>query len=142
LLGRASPVKVLGVALIAGAIGNLLVDGASTWQAAQQMPPRAWLLAAYLAVLCTAVGYTGWYLVIRETDVNIAALTIFVQPLAGVALAAGWLGETLHWGQLWGCLAIVGGLLIGLWTPQRASQNGLPAAVCPPEAIPEKGVPK
>jgi hypothetical protein len=31
-----------------------------------------------------------------------------------VALAKLWLGETLHWGQLWGSVAIVVGLVIGL----------------------------
>jgi len=36
------------------------------------------------------------------------------QPVFGLALAKLWLGETLHWGQLWGSVAIVLGLVVGL----------------------------
>jgi drug/metabolite transporter (DMT)-like permease len=31
-----------------------------------------------------------------------------------VFIAWLWLGEKLHWGQLWGSLAIVAGLVLGL----------------------------
>ena len=68
----------------------------------------------YLSTICTAIGYAVWFMVIRETDVNVTALTIFTQPLAGVAIAALCLHEPLHWGQLWGGLAIVLGLVVGL----------------------------
>jgi drug/metabolite transporter (DMT)-like permease len=44
----------------------------------------------------------------------VAALTIFAQSIFGVALAALWVGEKLHWGQLLGGVAIVGGLVLGL----------------------------
>jgi drug/metabolite transporter (DMT)-like permease len=37
-----------------------------------------------------------------------------VQPVAGVAIASLWLHEPLHLGQLWGSLAIVAGLILGL----------------------------
>ena len=36
------------------------------------------------------------------------------QPVAGVAIAGLWLHEPLHLGQLWGCLAIVAGMVLGL----------------------------
>jgi drug/metabolite transporter (DMT)-like permease len=67
-----------------------------------------------LAVVCTAVGYSVWFIVIRECPVNVAALTIFAQSVFGVAVAALWLGEKLYWGQLLGSLAIVAGLVVGL----------------------------
>jgi drug/metabolite transporter (DMT)-like permease len=67
-----------------------------------------------MALICTSFGYGFWFLVIREGEVNVAALTIFAQPIFGVALARLWLGETLHWGQLWGSVAIVVGLVLGL----------------------------
>jgi hypothetical protein len=56
--------------------------------------------------------------VIRETEVNLAGMTVFVQPLAGLALSVLWVGESLHWGQLWGSLAIIAGLIIAL-RPER-----------------------
>jgi drug/metabolite transporter (DMT)-like permease len=52
--------------------------------------------------------------VIRDCPVNVAALTVFAQSLFGVALASLWVGEPLRWGQLFGCLAIVAGLVLGL----------------------------
>jgi drug/metabolite transporter (DMT)-like permease len=78
------------------------------------MPIQAWLVLLGLALVCTSFGYSFWFFVIRESDVNVAALTIFAQPVFGVALAKLWLGETLHWGQLWRSLTIVVGLVIGL----------------------------
>ena len=114
LMERAGMMKILALALIFGTAANLLIDGPQTFHASLAMPSHCWWLIGYLAVICTAVGYGFWYVVIQESDVNIVALTIFAQPLAGVALAAVWLHEPLHWGQFWGCLAIVIGLVIGL----------------------------
>src|SRR5205807_1501627 len=73
-----------------------------------------WLLVIYLAVVCTVIGYTLWYIVIRETEVNVAGLTVLVQPIAGFLLAVIWLHETVHIGQLWGSIAIIAGLAVGL----------------------------
>jgi len=108
------PMKVLALSLAAGTIVNLLIDGPTTLAAASRMPVQAWLLILGMALICTSFGYGFWFLVIREGEVNVAALTIFAQPDFGVALARLWLGETLHWGQLWGSTAIVVGLVIGL----------------------------
>ncbi len=115
LMARAGMMKILTLALLAGTAGNLLCDGPATWAAARGLPARDWALLAYLAVVCTAVGYAVWFVVIKESDVNIVAMTIFAQPLAGLVIAAVWLGEPLHWGQLWGGVAIVAGLLVGLF---------------------------
>ncbi len=114
LIGRAGMMKILTLALVAATAGNLLIDGPQTLRAAARLPWESWALVFYLATICTAIGYAAWFLVIRETDVNVTALTIFTQPLAGVAIAALWLHEPLHWGQLWGGVAIVAGLVIGL----------------------------
>jgi len=95
-------------------LANLLMDGPTTFAAASRLPAQVWLLLMGLALICTAFGYGFWFFVIREGEVNIAALTIFAQPVFGVALANLWLGETLHWGQLWGSAAIVAGLILGL----------------------------
>jgi drug/metabolite transporter (DMT)-like permease len=42
---------------------------------------------------------------------------VFIQPIVGVAVAVAWLNESLHWGQLWGSLVILAGLIVGLWRP-------------------------
>jgi drug/metabolite transporter (DMT)-like permease len=111
---RASAAKTLAVSLLSGTAINALVDGRATLAAARTLPLAAWLGLAYLAIICTVIGYGAWLVIIRRTDVNVAALTIFAQPVFGVALAALWLREPLQWGQLWGSLAIIAGLGFGL----------------------------
>ena len=94
-----------------------------TWRAALAMPLKPWLLLIYLATICTLVGYTVWFIVIRETEVNVTALTIFIQPVFGVLIATATLGETLRWGQLWGSVAILTGLIIGLSRQIKPAEN-------------------
>jgi len=108
------PIKVLALALAAGTLANLLIDGPTTFAASSRMPAKGWLLIVGTALICTTIGYSVWYLVIREGEVNVASLTIFAQPVFGIILAKFWLGENLHWGQFWGSAAIVAGLVIGL----------------------------
>ncbi len=114
IIAGASLMKVLAISLLVGTAANLLIDGPETLQAAKMLPPQAWGLLLGLAIVCTAIGYTVWFIVIRECPVNVAALTVFVQPVFGVAIAALWLGEKFHWGQLLGSLTIVAGLVLGL----------------------------
>jgi drug/metabolite transporter (DMT)-like permease len=114
LLERAGLVKVLAIALAAGTLVNLLMDGQQSLAALPALPGRAWLLLFYLTLICTVAGYIIWFVVIRVTEVNVTVLTVFLQPVVGVLIATLALGESLHWGQLWGCLAIMLGLVIGL----------------------------
>ena len=114
LIGRAGLMKVLAVALVAGAVVNGGLDGRQTFAAAQYLSAGAWWVVAYLALICTLIGYVVWFVVIRETEVNLTALTVFIQPVVGVVIATVALKEMLHWGQLWGSLAIVVGLFIAL----------------------------
>jgi drug/metabolite transporter (DMT)-like permease len=114
IVARASVMKMLAVALLVGTALNLLIDGPATLSAAKTLPPQAWCLLLGLAVICTAIGYSVWFIVIRECPVNVAALTIFAQSVFGVGIAALWVGEKLHWGQLFGSVTIVAGLVLGL----------------------------
>lgn len=108
------PIKVLALALISGTMLNLLLDGRNAVAATATLPATGWILLMALALICTAFGYSFWLLAVREGEVNIVTLTVFAQPLFGVALAKFWVGESLHWGQFWGGIAIVSGLVIGL----------------------------
>jgi drug/metabolite transporter (DMT)-like permease len=126
LLARAGLFKVLTVAILAGSVANLALDGPGTVRAALALPVRAWLLVAYLTIVCSVIGYALWYVVIQDTEVNVASLTVFLQPVVGVLVAMATLGETLRWGQLWGSLVIVAGLVIGLSRqirPAAATRN-------------------
>jgi len=119
-LERVGILKLLGSALLAGTVANIGLDfatGASTFSALPGLPAQAWLLLIYLALVYTLLGYTLWYVVIRETEVNLTGMTVFVQPVAGLILSVIWVGESLHWGQFWGSLAIILGLVIALRQP-------------------------
>lgn len=131
LLSRSGALKLLAVAVAAGTISNValeIVTGhASRYAALGALPTETWILFAYLALICTIAGYALWYLVIRETEVNVTALTVFVQPVAGLSLSVIWLGEPLHAGQLWGSTAIAIGLAIGLRRRTQPAVAQVPA---------------
>jgi drug/metabolite transporter (DMT)-like permease len=114
IIAHASIMKTLTLALVAGTAANLLIDGSQTLHDARTLPVQAWLLLLGLAIICTVVGYSVWFVVIRECPVNVAALTVFSQSVFGVGFAALWLHEKLHWGHLLGSVAIVAGLVFGL----------------------------
>jgi len=126
IVGRASVMKTLAISLLVGTVANLLVDGPRTFRAAPQVSTEGWFLLVALAIICTVIGYSVWFLVIRECPVNLAALTVFAQSVFGVGLAAVWLHEQLHWGQLFGCLAIIAGLVLGLSRQIRSAELTTP----------------
>lgn len=113
IVARAGVLKVLAITLLAGTAANLLIDGRATLTAASVLPLQDWLLLLGLAIICTVIGYAVWLWIIRDCPVNVVALTIFTQSIFGVAIAALWLGEKLHWGQLFGSVTIVAGLILG-----------------------------
>ncbi len=114
VVSRAGVMKTLTISLAVGTVVNLLIDGPGTLGAAKALSLEAWLLLVLLAAVCTCLGYTVWFVVIRECPVNVAALTVFSQSIFGVMLAALWAREPLHSGQLLGCLTIAGALAWGL----------------------------
>jgi len=114
IVQRASPTKMVAISLLVGTAANLVVDGRSTFAAARTLTAEHWLLICLMALICTVIGYCAWFVIIRECPVNVAALTIFAQSVFGVAIAAVWLKEKPHWGQIWGSAAIVAGLVLGL----------------------------
>ena len=67
-------------------------------------------------------GYALWLVIVGETAVNLVALTIFVQPIAGVILAIVFLKEAAHWGHLLGSLAIGTGLMVGFAQPSKRQE--------------------
>jgi len=126
IVAKASVMKMLAISLLAGTAVNLLIDGPATLVTARTLPPMAWALLGMLSVVCTAIGYSLWFIVIRECPLNVAALTIFVQSVFGVILAALWLGESLHWGHALGSATIVAGLMLGLSRQVRRRTPELP----------------
>lgn len=123
LIERSHFTKVTTLALLIGTAGNLLIDGGETMRSAANLTLPGWAAILFMASICTAVGYVYWFVVIRETDVNLAGLTIFMQPVAGFLIALVWIGEKAGMNHLWGSMAIVCGLVIALW---HTRENGKP----------------
>ena len=132
IIARCNAVKMLAISLALGTAVNLLIDGPTTFRTVRTLSPQAWTLLIAMAVICTAFGYSIWFVIIRECPVNVAALTIFAQSLFGVGIAAVWLKEQLHWGQLWGSVAIILGLVVGLSRQVRPPEHSPKAAVSEP----------
>ena len=122
ILERAGMFRVVALSLFAGAVANLLLDGPETFNILPALTRQAWFILLYLGLICTTLGYSIWYIIIKVTDVNLIALTIFAQPVFGLAFAVIILGEPLHWGQFWGSLTIVLGLCFGLREPSNSSK--------------------
>jgi drug/metabolite transporter (DMT)-like permease len=114
IVARASPMKMVAISILVGTVANLLIDGRETFTKTQSLSLSAWVLIGTLALICTAIGYSLWFIIIRDCPINVAALTIFSQAVFGVIIAAVWVHEKMHWGQLWGSLAILAGLVFGL----------------------------
>lgn len=134
LLGRAGTARVVTLALVAGSVANLIWDGPAAWQAARVLPVQGWWVVLYLSLICTVVGYVAWFVVIREAPVNLAVLTVFLQPVLGVLIAAVTLGERPHWGHGWGSLVILAGVGIGL--SRQVSLRARAVSRCGPAPAP------
>ena len=119
---RASPYRVTAISLISATLLNLMIDGGRTATEAANLGWHQWALLLYLGVLCTMAGYVLWLVILQDTAVNLVALTVFVQPIAGVIIAMVWLREAAHWGQLWGTLTIGAGLLVGFLAERKTGR--------------------
>ncbi len=114
LLVRAHPIKVLACAILAGTLVNLALDAGPVLRALPTLRPTDWLALAYLVVICTVVGYALWFYAVRDTPINLVALTVFVQPPAGVLFDLLLNGTPPRWSQLGGTICIALGLLVSL----------------------------
>jgi drug/metabolite transporter (DMT)-like permease len=87
----------------------------SGWRAAAT---SAWLAIFYLAVVGSFLGALFWNVVLRRVEPSRQANSIFLQPLVGVALGAGLLGDPLT------CWTAAGGALVlaGMWAATRAAR--------------------
>lgn len=85
----------------------------AAWRAA---PPSAWAALLYLAGAGSFLGAWIWNAVLRDGEASRQANFIFLQPLFGVALGAGLLGDPFtRWSAAGGGL-----VLLGMWAATRA----------------------
>jgi drug/metabolite transporter (DMT)-like permease len=75
-------------------------------------PPsaRAWAVVLFLAIPCTVIGYTLWYVLLEHLPAGVLGVFIFVLPVVGVALGIRFEGERLSPWLLLGAALIAAGV--------------------------------
>ncbi|MGH2390462.1 MAG: DMT family transporter [Chloroflexota bacterium] len=131
VLGKSSLDRYPGLLITASSIlGSLVVWIPATAinvavAGLPHMTTTAWLGVLYMAIPSTVVGYLVWMVVLRYVTAADAAVTLYLQPLAGTALAVVILSERPTWGTLAGGLCIIG----GVWLAGRHPGPAVAAAV-------------
>lgn len=104
------------VALETGVAGVVLLPWVAPALAA--IPARDWLWLALLGVVFTGLAHWAFTAALARVTVRVAGITAALEPVYGVALAAGLLGEALP------ARTLVGGLLIVSAAILMASTTG------------------
>ncbi|HQG27413.1 MAG TPA: DMT family transporter, partial [Candidatus Ozemobacteraceae bacterium] len=86
-----------------------------------QWSPGLVLAILFLGLICTALGFALWNLVLIDMPAGIMAVTLNIQPLAGIIIGWLWLGETMTLTGYAGTALILGGVsLLPVETPPAA----------------------
>jgi drug/metabolite transporter (DMT)-like permease len=131
VLGKSSLDRYPGLLITAvSVLGSLVVwiPAAAINVAAAGLPhmtPMTWIGVLYMAIPSTVIGYLVWMVALRYVTATAAAATLYIQPLAGTALAVVILSERPTWGTLAGGFCIVG----GVWLAGRRPSPAIAAAV-------------
>jgi len=136
MLQRHSPLKIISVAIaVACLVNSAVLTYMGMWPAAANFQTGDWtLLIVYLALMCTVIGYTFWFVALKEDSVAKVAVTIFSQPVLGILIAWAWHSEIPTTFQVAGAAVILAGVAIavtGRPDPARvkkdAAESTLPA---------------
>lgn len=118
VLGRLRPMDFTALTAVlaaAGAAAWAALEGVSPagWAGA---PAASWLAVAYLAVFVTFLGSWVWNVALTGLDASSQANFIFLQPVVGVLLGVGLLGDPFtRWTAAGGAL-----VLGGVWAAHRS----------------------
>lgn len=78
------------------------------------------LAILFLGVICNAVGYVIWNIILRHTEAGVMAVTLYAQPVGGVLVGWLWLGESLSVTGMLGTALIFAGIwLLPGETPEK-----------------------
>jgi len=111
LLGRLRPLTLTAWSMAFAAVFLFVV---LTLQSGFPAPPpnaAAWGAILFLAIPCTVIGYTLWYILLEHMPAGVLGVFIFIQPVVGVALGVRYRNEALSIFLLLGALLIV----LGVW---------------------------
>jgi drug/metabolite transporter (DMT)-like permease len=111
LLTRIRPITLTTWSMAFAAIFLFAVMGATSGLPPPPPTARAWAAVLYLAVPCTVIGYTLWYVLLEHMPAGVLGVFIFVQPVVGLALGVRFEGERLSVWLLLGAALIA----LGVW---------------------------
>lgn len=124
LVQKYRPLQVLAWMMFAGFLANLLghfqlvsKENIATISAV------GWLNLLYLGLFCSSLGYGVWNWLLRKRPVNQLALSLFLQPLLGSALAVWILQEKLDLQTMLGGGIVLVALLTWLIFRSLQKQN-------------------
>ncbi|MDP8256278.1 MAG: DMT family transporter [Candidatus Alcyoniella australis] len=127
ILRRHPPLKIVAVAVGAACLVNVTaISVLGYWPQAANLTAQDWsLLVVYLALLCTVVGYTFWFVALRQDSAAKVAITIYCQPVLGVLIAWAWVDEVPTTWMLIGAAVILIGVSIAV-VPMRPAVERSP----------------
>ena len=111
LARRYDPIAAMGLMKMAGFLAAAIVySGVWNHVAFEAVNPRAWISIVYLGAGASVLGYGAWYWALRRVPVNEAALTLFLQPIAGTLFGFFMASELIGWNTAAGGALILGAL--------------------------------
>ncbi|MCB0327433.1 MAG: DMT family transporter [Bdellovibrionales bacterium] len=81
---------------------------------------RSWMSIGFMAIFCSVFAYTIWYKVIKEVEVQVVSLSLFLQPVLGSIVGLVWMGEQISRSSLIGGMVICVSLF---WWQWKVSQE-------------------
>ncbi|MBI4125208.1 MAG: DMT family transporter [Deltaproteobacteria bacterium] len=127
LTQRHSPLRLIAWMILAGFTANLLGNfpllGFSTLT---QISPAGWLNLVWLGFFCSVFCYWVWFSLIQRIPVNQIALSLFLQPILGSALAVVLLKEKMDGRTILGSAFILLTLLIWVFKRRTSLRLGGP----------------
>jgi O-acetylserine/cysteine efflux transporter len=116
---------------------TLTVDGpAYVWSALKGLDLVAVGAIAYIAYLSTLLGFGVWGRLITRYGAGTVAPFAALAPIFAILSSAVFLHERIHWYDLVGGAAILGGVLLGAVTRRPAVELDLPAEATPASVRP------
>jgi len=117
---RIGPLRATAYSFFIGAILLLPIVGLEISQAwPLEFNTGAVYAILFLGVICNAVAFLLWNIILKHTSAGIMAVTLYAQPVGGVIIGWLWLKETLS------TMGFIGGafILFGIWLLPGESES-------------------
>jgi drug/metabolite transporter (DMT)-like permease len=111
LLKKYSGVEVATYGMVVGSV-MLLPTLPLGWASLVTATPAAWLAAAYLGLLPSALGFVLWGYAVGRLPVATSTSLLYLVPPVAVVIAFVWLGELPYWSELVGGLVVILGVVL------------------------------